>query len=593
MNIFSVEMYYIAKIENRGGYLTMGKGKKIVIVGGVGGGATAAARLRRLDENAEIVMFERGPHVSFSNCSLPFHLSGVVQDHESLILKSPAQLYGQYRIDARVLSEVTSIDRENKQVHIKNLETNEEYVEKYDKLILSPGANPIIPPFEGMDDVNLFTMRNVGDVVSLDSFLKEKKCKDVTVIGGGFIGIEVAENLRMAGYDVTIVEALDQIMKPFDYDMVQILHKEIYDKKINLIVGDKVSKFEKDTVVLDSGRKIKSDAVVMAIGVSPETSLAKDADLDIGETKAIKVDQSYRTNDKDIYAVGDAIEVYNSLLHSQSRLALGGPAQRQARSAADHIYGKTVSNPGVIGSSVIQVFDYNAASTGLTEGLIKATDMQIEYDIVRLVIEDKVGLMPDKELIHLKVIFEVPTGRILGAQAIGKGAADKRIDVIATVIKFNGTLQDLKELELTYAPPFNNARGVINQAGLVGLNILEGAYKQVYVEQAREIVESGAYILDVRTEKTHNMGHLKNAVNIPVAELRDRLDEIPKDRPVYMHCTIGQNSYGALMALQQLGFDNISNISGGFAGISFYEYFNDKTTDREPIVTDYIFKKLP
>ncbi len=567
--------------------------KKILIVGGVGGGATAATRLRRLDESAEIVVFERGPHVSFSNCSLPFHLSGEIENHESLILQDPKKLYAQYRLDMRVFNEVTSIDRDKKEVHVKNVQTGEEYSESYDKLILSPGASPIVPPFEGIDEVNLFTMRNVGDVVSLKSFIEEKDAKKITVIGGGFIGIEVAENLRLAGYEVTIVEALEQIMKPFDYDMVQILHKEIYDKGIDLIVGDKVAKFEKNTVVLDSNKKIESDAVVMAIGVRPETKLAEDAGLEIGETRSIKVDQSYRTSDKDIYAVGDAIEVYNSLLQSQSRLALGGPAQRQARAAADHIYGKSVNNPGVIGSSVIKIFDYNAASTGLTEGLIEATNLQIEYDYVRLIIEDRVGIMPDKEAIHLKVIFEVPTGRILGAQAIGKGAADKRIDVIATMIQFNARLEDLKEAELTYAPPFNNARGVINQAGMVGLNILESVFKQVPVTMARELVENDAYIIDVRTPESHAMGHLKNAINIPVAEMRDRYDEIPKDRPVYMHCTIGQKCYGIISALQQLGFDNIYNISGGFAGISFYEYFNDKTQNRDPILTEYLYIKLP
>lgn len=568
-------------------------GKKIIVIGGVGGGATAAARLRRLDESAEIIMFERGPHVSFSNCSLPFHLSGTVESHESLVLQSPSSLYDQYRIDARILSEVTAIDRKNKEVKVRNLNTEKEYVESYDKLILAPGANPIVPPFEGIDEVNLFTMRNVGDVVKLKSFLSENKSKKVTVIGGGFIGIEVAENLRMADYDVTIVEALDQIMKPFDYDMVQILHKEIYDKKINLIVGDKVAKFEKNAVVLDSKKKIEADAVVMAIGVSPETKLAKDAGLEIGETGSIKVDQSYRTSDKDIYAVGDAIEVYNSLMNANSRLALGGPAQKQARAAADHIYGKSINNPGVIGSSVIQVFDYNAASTGLTEGLIKATDMKIEYDTVRLINDDKVGIMPDAELMHFKLIFEVPTGRILGAQAIGKGAADKVIDVVATAIKFNGRLEDLKEVELCYAPPFNNARGVINQGGLVGLNILESVYRQVPVGKVRELVEEDAFILDLRAAETYKKGHVNKAINIPAVELRDRIDEIPKDRPVYIYCSTGRKSYGGVMALQHLGYDNVYNIAGGYAGISFYEYYNDKVEDREPILTEYLFTRLP
>ena len=564
--------------------------KKIVIVGGVAGGASSAARIRRLDESAEIIMFEKGPHVSFSNCSLPFHLSGIVEDHEDLVLMKPDQFYNEYRIDARVFNEVTSIDRKNKEVHVKNVVTGEEYRETYDKLILSPGARPIVPPFEGMDEVNVFTVRNVVDIARLQAFITDNKCKEVTVIGGGFIGIEVAENLQMAGYNVTIIEAMDQIMRPFDYDMVQILHKEIHDKGIKLILGDKVAKFEKDTTVLESGRKVYSEAIVMSIGVSPETSLAKDAGLEIGKTGAIKVNQNFRTNDEDIYAVGDAIEVYNRILHSQSKLSLAGPAQKQARAAADHIYGRPANNSGVIGSSVIQIFDYNGASTGLTEGLIKATNMQIEYDTVMIIPNDKVGIMPDSEPLHFKLIFEVPTGRILGAQAIGKGNVDKRIDVIATVIKFNGSLEDLKDLELCYAPTFGTARDVVNFAGLVGLNILHSVFKQVHVHEVRELVESGAYIIDVRNKEEYDESHIKTAVNIPLCEIRDRIDEIPRDKPVYLHCRTSQRSYNALMALQQLGFDNIWNISGSFMGLSFFEYFNDVSEDREPIVTGYNFE---
>ena len=565
-------------------------GKKIVIVGGVAGGASSAARIRRLDESAEIVMFEKGPHVSFSNCSLPFHLSGIVEDHEDLVLMKPDQFYNEYRIDARVFNEVTSIDKKNKEVHVRNVVTGEEYTESYDKLILSPGARPIVPPFEGLDEVNVFTIRNVVDIAKLQAFITDNKCKEVTVIGGGFIGIEVAENLQMAGYKVTIIEAMDQIMRPFDYDMVQILHKEIHDKGIKLILGDKVAKFEKDTTILESGRKVYSEAIVMSIGVSPETSLAKDAGLTIGKTGAIRVNQNFRTSDEDIYAVGDAIEVYNRILHSQSKLSLAGPAQKQARAAADHIYGRPANNSGVIGSSVIQIFDYNGASTGLTEGLIKASGMQIEYDTVMIIPDDKVGIMPDSEPLHFKLIFEVPTGRILGAQAIGKGNVDKRIDVIATVIKFNGTLEDLKDLELCYAPTFGTARDVVNFAGLVGLNILHSVFKQVHVNEVRGLVESGAYIIDVRNKDEYDESHITTAVNIPLGEIRDRIDEIPKDKPVYLHCRTAQRSYNALTALQHLGFDNIWNISGSFMGVSFFEYFNDVSEDREPIVTGYNFE---
>lgn len=564
--------------------------KRILVVGGVAGGASAAARVRRLDEDCEIIMFEKGPHVSFSNCALPFHLSGIVENHEDLVLMEPEDFYNRFRIDARVYHEVIAIDRENKEVKVRNIIRGEEYSEKYDKLILSPGARPIVPPFEGLDDVNLFTIRNVVDIKKLNKFIKENNCKDITVIGGGFIGIEAAENLKLAGYNVTIIEAMNQIMRPFDYDMVQILHKEIYDKGIELILEDKVLKFEKNTVVLESGRKIRSDAIVMAIGVAPETKLAEEAGLELGKTGAIKVNQNFRTSDKDIYAVGDAIEVYNRLLHTQSKLSLAGPAQRQARAAADHIYGRPVNNTGVIGSSVIKVFDYNGASTGLTEGLIKATNMQIDYDTVMILPTDKVGIMPDSNILHFKLIFEVPTGRILGAQAIGKGNVDKRIDVIATLIKFNGTLEDLKDLELCYAPPFGTARDVVNIAALVGLNILHSCFKQVHVSEVRDLVEKNAYIIDVRNKDEFENGHLVNAINIPLGELRNRIDEIPKDKPVYLHCRTGQRSYNAVMALQHLGFENVYNVSGSFMGISFYEYFRDKVTGRKPIVTEYNFE---
>lgn len=343
--------------------------KKVLVVGGVAGGASSAARIRRLDEHAEVIMFEKGPHVSFSNCALPFYLSDVVKTKEELVLMTPEKFYNEYRIDARINNEVIRIDRENKKVEVRDVVNDTTYEESYDKLILSPGASPIVPPFEGMDLVDIFTIRNVVDIDKLKSFIDKDKVKDVTVIGGGFIGIEAAENLKMAGYNVTIVEAAEQIMRPFDYDMVQILHTEIIRQGIDLIVGDAVDKFEENTIVLGSGRKVKADAVVLAIGVKPETKLAVDSGLELGKTGAIKVDGSYRTNDEHIYAVGDAVEVHHKLLHTRSKLALAGPAQKQARFAADHIYGNRVKNDGVIGSSVIQVFDYNGASTGLTEGL--------------------------------------------------------------------------------------------------------------------------------------------------------------------------------------------------------------------------------
>lgn len=564
--------------------------KKILIVGGVAGGASAATRLRRLSEEDEIIMFEKGPHVSFSNCALPYHLSGVIDEADKLVLMSPEKFKAQYNIEARVNSEVISIDRKSKELEIKNTQTGEVYRESYDKLILSPGAKPIVPNIKGIEKVNMFTIRNVVDIDRLNKFVKDLNVKEVAVIGGGYVGVEAAENLKEAGYEVSLIEAMDQILKPFDYDMVQILHKEIYDKGVNLIIGDKVSSFEKDKVVLSSGKKINAKAVVMAIGVSPEVSLAKEAGIELGETGAIKVDRNYKTSDDDIYAVGDAIEVYNALTHSMTKLSLAGPALKEARSVADHINGRRGINNGYIGSSAIKVFDYNAAATGLNESLIKVLNMNIKYDIVRLISNDKVGIMPDASPVHFKIIYEIPTGKVLGAQAIGKGEVAKRVDIIATVIKLGGTVEDLKDLELCYAPPYSTAKDVVNYAGYIASNLLNGDFKQVNVNKVRELVESGAYIIDVREIREYENGHIKGAKNIPLSQLRERINEIPKDIPVYLHCRTGQRSYNAALVLQNLGYRNVHNITGSFLGLSFYEYFNDKTTDRESIVTQYNFK---
>ncbi len=563
--------------------------RKILIVGGVAGGASAAARLRRNSEFDEIIMFEKGPHVSFSNCSLPYHLSGMVEDADDLVLMEPELFLSQYNIDVRVNSEVISINREKKSITVRDLLTGQEYDENYDKLILSPGARPIVPKIPGIEQVKIFTVRNVVDIEKLNKAAQKLKKGNIAVIGGGFIGVEVAENLREARHNVSLVEGTEQILRPFDYDMVQIFHKELYDRGINLIVGDKVERFEENKVVLASGKKLDADIVVMAIGVSPEISLAKDANLSIGITGAIEVDKNYRTSDDDIYAVGDAVEIYNSLTRTKSKLALAGPALKQARTAADSIHGKSTSNKGYIGSSAIKVFDYNGASTGLNEALIKVLDMKLDYGVVRIVPSDKVGIMPDASPLHFKLLYEVPTGKVLGAQAIGKGDATKRIDLIAAVIKFGGTLEDLKDLELSYAPPYSTAKDVVNYAGYVGSNLLNGEYRQVNADKVRELVENGEYIIDVREKYEYDCGHIKSAVNIPLSELRKRIDEIPKDRSVYFHCRSGQRSYNAIVALQQLGYDNLYNIAGSYIGLSLFEYFNDKTLNRDSILTAYNF----
>ena len=561
--------------------------KKILIVGGVAGGASAAARLRRLNEEDKIILFEKGPHVSFSNCSLPYYVGGLIPNEETLLLMSPEKFLKQFNVDARINSEVIAIDREKKEVTV--ISEGKEYKESYDKLILSMGAKPIVPPIKGIEKVNIFTVRNVVDIAKIHSFLGGKKNTKVVVIGGGFIGIEMAENIKNAGHNVTIIEALPQIMKPFDYDMVQILHRELIDNGVNLIVEDKVDSFEENTVVLASGKKIEADAVVLAIGVAPETDIAAKAGIELGKTKSIKVDANYRTNDKDIYAIGDVIEIYGALCQDYYRLALAGPAQTQARAVADHINGRTVDNRGYIGSSVIKVFRYNGASTGLSEGYIKAMNLNINYDTVDIIPFDSVSIMPNAKLLHFKLIYEVPTGKVLGAQAIGRGNVDKRIDVIATLIKFGGTIYDLKDLELCYAPSFGTAKDVVNFAGYVASNLMNGDFKQIHYSDVRNILEKDpeAYFLDVRLKEDFEAGHLEKAVNIPLGALRSRFDEVPKDRPVYITCKTGLTSYTACRILINLGFTNVVNVSGGFIGLSQYEYYNDKFYNRKPILTKY------
>ena len=561
---------------------------KVLIIGGVAGGASVAARIRRLDESAEVIMFEKGPNVSFSNCALPFFLSKKVPAADNLVLMCPTQFKNQYNIEARVSSEVLKINSEAHTVLVKNLETGEEYEESYDKLFLSPGANPILPrSIKGIDRENVFSVRNVVDIRKIDAYINETNAENIAVIGGGFIGIEVMENLREAGKNVTLVEAMDQILAPIDKDMAQVVQKEIIDNGVNLVLSDGIAAVEEGKIVLASGKEVPADVVVMAIGVRPEVSLCADAGIELGTTGGIKVDAKYRTNVKDIYAVGDAIESFNSLTHKPGRLTLAGPAQRQARAAADDVYGRTVSNKGYIGSSCVQVFGLNVANTGLT---VKCCETNgYSYDYVYIIPGDKVGIMPTSAPMHFKLIFEVPTGKILGAQAVGVGNVDKRIDVIATMITMGGCLEDLKELELCYSPMYSTAKDVVNFAALVGLNILNGEFKQVKVSEVRGLVESGATIFDVREPHEYAAGHLTTAKNLPMSEFRSRLDEIPTDRPVYVHCRSAQRSYNVTRALNQLGFDNVVNISGSYLGICLYEYFEDKTSGRAPIVTEYNF----
>ncbi|MDO4267978.1 MAG: FAD-dependent oxidoreductase [Eubacteriales bacterium] len=565
--------------------------KKILIVGGVAGGASAAARLRRLDSEAEIIMFERGEHVSFSNCALPYHLSGTVADSRSLVLMTPERFLRQHEIQVRVHCEVTSVSPKEKLVAVRNVITGETYSETYDKLVLSPGANPVLPEsIRGIHRPHVFSVRNVADITGLKAYMEAHKVKKAAVIGGGFIGVEIAENLTAAGVSVVLAEAAPQIMAPFDYDMVQTLHKEMMDHGVSLQLSSSLSEIREHTILLKQGEReleLEAELVVMAIGVRPEVTLAREAGLVIGITGGIQVNHNGQTSDPDIYAVGDAAESFHRLLAKPGRLALAGPAQKQARAAADHICGRSARNSGFIGSSCVRIFNQNAACTGLSEQAARAAGIPCGFALVYP--PDKVSLMPDSHYMGLKLVFELPTGRLLGAQAIGQGSADKRIDVIASLISMGGTLEDLKDVELCYSPVFGTARDVVNQAALVGLNILEARFRQVPVSQVRQLVESGAYIVDVREPGEYAAGHLLGSVNIPLSQLKERMGEIPKDIPVYLHCRTGQRSYYAICRLQGRGWTNLFNISGSFLGVSLYEYFNDKSQGRTPVLTAYQF----
>ncbi|MGT2963656.1 FAD-dependent oxidoreductase [Streptococcus acidominimus] len=562
--------------------------KKYIVVGGVAGGASVAARLRRIDEHVPIQIYDKGYDVSFSNCCLPNYFSGEVAAIDDLIFYDAASLKQTYNLDVKVRHEVISILPDQHKVVVKNLETGEEFEDGYDALILSPGAKAILPrSIKGIDSSHVFSLKNVSDVRAIAHHLTVEAAEELVVVGGGFIGVEMAECLKKAGKTVHLVEASPQIMTPFDEDMVQMLHKELLDNGVNLILEDAVEEITGDSVRLSSGKILPAQAVIMAIGVTPDVEFAVASGIQLGETGAIAVDATYQTNLPDVYAIGDAIEVTHRQTGKKIRLPLAGPAQKQARNLADALSGKPQPNRGVIGSSCIRVFALNAAATGLNEKSCQAQG--IDYRVALVIPNDRVGLMPEASPMHFKLIYEYPTGKVLGAQAISKGNPVKNINVIATVISMGGYLEDLKELELCYAPAFSTAKDVVNFAGIVGLNYLHGVYEQVPVTSVRSLVQNGEYILDVRGKDAFEAAHIKGAVNIPLDEIRDRLDEIPKDRHVYIHCRTSWNSYYAICALKGYGYDNIINIQGSFLMLSYYEYFKDQTTGREPIVTGYNF----
>ena len=538
---------------------------KVVIVGGVAGGATAAARIRRLNENAEIVVFERSGYISYANCGLPYYIGGVIEDPEDLTLQTPESFFSRFRIHMKVHHEVTAIHPDRKTVSVKNLESGESFEESYDKLLLSPGAKPVWPDLPGMDSDKLFTLRTVEDTLRIKEFVDQQRPKSAVMVGGGFIGLEVAENLRELGLDVTIVQRPKQLMNPFDADMASFIHSEVRKHGVKLALGYSVEGFaEKDDgveVLLKDQPSIHADMVVLAIGVAPESSLAKDAGLALGMKGSILVNDRMETSVPDIYAVGDAVQVKHYVTGEDALIALAGPANKQGRIAADNICGGDSRYLGSQGSSVIKVFDMTAATTGINE--TNARKAGLDVDTVILSPMSHAGYYPGGKLMTMKVVFGKETYRLLGAQIVGYDGVDKRIDVLATAIHAGMKATELKDLDLAYAPPYSSAKDPVNMAGFMIDNISKGL-KQWHLSDAASLPRDGSVtLLDTRTVGEYNRGHIEGFKNIPVDELRERIGEIESGKPVYVICQSGLRSYIATRILEGYGFVAY-NFAGGF-----------------------------
>ena len=538
---------------------------KVVIVGGVAGGASAAARLRRLDENAQIVMLERGGYISFANCGLPYYIGGDIEDREDLELQTPESFTSRFNADVRIFSEVTEIDRTGKSVKVRNAETGREYYESYDKLILSPGAKPVVPPVPGADHARVFTIRTIPDAVAVKEYVENEKPNSAVVIGGGSVGVEMAENLKLAGLDVTIVEAANHVIAAIDYDVACDVQNYMRSNGIGLILSNGLTAIaEKDgklTVTLQNG-EITTDLVIMAVGVRPETELAAAAGLERNARGAIIVDGAMRTSDENIYAVGDAIEIDEFVTGLRGYIPLAGPANKQGRIAADNICGIESVYTGTQGSAIIKILDLTVAVTGVTETVAKARGL--DYDKVFTLSGSHAGYYPGSGELSVKTIFDRSTGKILGAQIIGFKGADKRCDVFAVAIRAGMTARQITELELCYSPPYSSAKDPVNFAGYVIENCLTGKVRQFHWHDVDGLPRDGSVtLLDVRTPAEYKSGHIEGFFNMEVDALRDNLDRLDKSKPVYVHCRSGLRSYLACRILSQNGF-NSYNLSGGY-----------------------------
>lgn len=540
---------------------------KYLIVGGVAGGATVAARLRRNDEKAQIILFERGEYVSYANCGLPYYIGGTIKERNKLFVQTVKGFVSRFRIDIRTCQEVTRILPDTKQVEVKNLQSGEVYTESYDKLVLSPGAEPLRPRIEGIDSPKIFTLRNVPDTDAIKGFLQQTNPKKAVVVGGGFIGLEMAENLHEAGVQVTVIEMADQVMAPLDFSMAAMVHQHLTSKGVTLLLGDGVKKFEtladqSLAVHLSSGKTVQTDLVILSIGVRPENQLAREAGLSLGERGGIQVNAYLQTSDPNISALGDATEIQHLITHKPAMIPLAGPANKQGRIAADNIvYGNKEVYKGAMGTSIAKIFDLTVAAAGANAKLLKREG--IPYISSYTHGSSHAGYYPGAVPLSIKILFAPETGVLLGAQVVGFGGVDKRIEMLAQTIQHEGTIYDLMELEHAYAPPYAAAKDPVNMAGFVADNILKD---RVRIITWRDIdkLEADVVKIDVRTKDEYSLGTIPGFINIPVDELREHLDELPKDKPIVVTCAVGLRGYLAYRILVQNGFKNVRNLSGGY-----------------------------
>jgi CoA-disulfide reductase len=548
--------------------------KKIVIIGGVAGGATAAARLRRLDESSTIVLFERGEHISFANCGLPYYIGETIKDRQKLLVQTVEGMSKKFNLDIRNLSEVAGINRDKKTVTVKNLKTNEVYEESYDTLVLSPGAKPIFPPIEGINDAaNIFTLRNIPDTDKIKNAVDQQNPQKAVVVGGGFIGLEMAENLAERGIEVTVVEMANQVMAPLDYEMASIVHDHLRNKGVILILEDGVKAFKEQGSIIEltSGTKLNSDLTILSIGVRPENQLAINSGLNVGDRGGIQVNEFLQTNDENIFAIGDAIEVTDYINGNAAMIPLAGPANRQGRIVANNIYGKAEKYKGTLGTSIAKVFDITVAATGNNEKQLK--QLNVNYQAIHIHPACHASYYPGAESIDLKLLFDPSNGKILGAQAVGKDGVDKRIDVIATAIKGNLTVFDLTEVELSYAPPYSSAKDPVNMAGYVASNIIDGDVATVQWHEIDEIVKNGGLLIDVREPNERENGFINGSINVPLGEIREKIHTFPKNETIYVSCQVGLRGYLAARILTEKGF-KVKNVDGGWK--TYSSVFNQK-----------------